>query len=687
MYTATEVLAPLHRPGFFALLRRELAPSPGRAVMTLRVVVGVTIVTIISMTLQVPDTALSAYMVLFASKENRVLTKLTGIMMAVAVTVGIGASLYLYRFTFDYPQLRVPIITATVFTGMYLSRVFRIGVLGYGIGFVVAVTQTLGESAPTTDQLVRALLWAWVVILYPVAVAVFVNEILLPSDPWARLTGDLIRRLDAAGSSLQHVVDDGVAGGKKNALLVDMATRGSHPLLAELKFVEMKEAGLKDRHESLAAVITASERVMGAAALLKMRTPQTLSEADLACAKALLSEIARLRVEVAKEKPVLPSIDIPVPTLAELRELRLSLESFHRHLVEETPVNELPVSKEEKKPLFVPDALTNPSYPRFALKVTLAAMICYLIYTGLDWSGIHTAFITCIIISLESTGASMHKGWLRLTGCAIGGLLGFISIMYFIPHMVSIVSLVLLVSAVTAVAAWVAAGSARIAYGGLQLGFAFYFCTFQGFAPKTDFHTIRDRLVGIVLGIIVSSAVFRFVWPESAIGQLRTTLARTFRNLARLVLMLQIGAPVEMETKTSADVRGKLTKDLDSALHLSELTLFEDKKSEGPPDLSPSSLQAKAEQAQAIFLIGNALLTNTGFAEWHDLKQPVQEAEVALRAKIAKKLEGDADFLENEQPPEVVDLEPALTNWNRVAVQTEGNDRIRYMRGLAEQSR
>ena len=680
-------MAPLHRPNWLVWLRRELAPSPGRATMTIRVVVAVAIVTTVSMALQIPETGLSGFMVLFATKENRALTKLTGILMILAVTVGIGASLYLYRFTFDYPQLRIPVIAITVFTGMYLSRVFKIGALGFATGFVVAVTQNMGEIAPTTDLLVRALLWTWVAIVFPLAITVLVNEMLLPTDPWARLTGALVQRLDAAGSVLQQVADKSVAGGKKNASLLELATRGSNPLLMYLKFAGIKDMALKGRHESLVAVITASEHLISAAVLLEMRTPQTLSEADLACAKALLSEMKRLRVEVKKKEPMLPSVDIPVPTLPELRELRLSLESFRRHLVEETPGNALPVSKKEKESLFVPDALTNLSYARFALKVTLAAMTCYFIYTGLDWWGIHTAFITCCFIALESTGASLRKGWLRLVGCAIGGLLGFLSIMYFIPHMESIVSLVLLVSAVTALAAWVAAGSERIAYAGLQLGFAFFFCVFQGFAPGTDFDFIRDRLVGIVLGILVSSAVFRYIWPEKAIAQLRTTLARTLRSLARLIMIPQIDAPIEMESKAAADLRGKLMKNLDNALHLSELTLFEGDKTDGPPELSPSSLQAIAEQAQAISLISTALLTETELAEWQRLKHPAREAEIALRANIAKKLESSANFLETGQPAEAVDFGPELTNLNRVAVQVEGNDRIRLLRGLVEQIR
>ncbi len=149
-------------------------------------------------------------------------------------------------------------------------------------------------------------------------------------------------------------------------------------------------------------------------------------------------------------------------------------------------------------------------------------MSCYIIYCGLDWPGIHTSFITCCFIALETTEASMRKAQLRLAGCAVGGLLGFLSIMYLVPHMESIASLSLLTAAGAALAGWVAAGSKRIAYGGLQIALAFFMCILQGFAPDTHFAPIRDRLVGIVLGILVTSIVFHYLWPEheaNALGE------------------------------------------------------------------------------------------------------------------------------------------------------------------------
>jgi multidrug resistance protein MdtO len=245
-----------------------------------------------------------------------------------------------------------------LFGGFFFSRVFAIGPLAFGIGFVIAAAQSIAELMPDAEYLVHSLLWLWVAIGYPIALSILVTHLLVPAA--------------AAG-------------------------------------------------------------------------------------------------------PPRP----PKP----------------------------------HKRLLAADAFTNPAYVHFALKVTLAAMTCYIIYTGLDWAGIHTAFITCCFISLESTRATLRKGTLRLAGCCVGGLLGFLSIMYLVPRMESIVSLVFLVGAVSALAGWVAAGSERIAYAGLQIALAFYMCVLQSFAPDTDFTKIRDRLVGIVLGIVVTTLVFRYLWP------------------------------------------------------------------------------------------------------------------------------------------------------------------------------
>lgn len=59
------------RPAWLVWLHRELAPFPGRKAMTIRLVVAVAIVTIVSLALQVPLLAYSAYFCFFLLKKTR----------------------------------------------------------------------------------------------------------------------------------------------------------------------------------------------------------------------------------------------------------------------------------------------------------------------------------------------------------------------------------------------------------------------------------------------------------------------------------------------------------------------------------------------------------------------------------------------------------------------------------------
>ena len=347
-------------------LQRELAPTRRREIRTAIIAASAVLCVIISMALQVPELSVTAYMAFFVSKENKHLTTLTGILGFIGATIGIAGSLLLYKYTYGHPELRIPGMAIALFLGMWLSRVFVLGPLGFIIGFVIAVAQSIGEAVPSPELLVRGQLWLWVAIVYGAGITVVLNALFLPGE--------------------------------------ERAAHSPKP---------------KD-------------------------------------------------------------------------------------------------SKPDKRGLFVSDAFTNPAHAQFALKVTLAGMFCYIVYMAIDWSGIHTALITCTFIALESTEATLYKGTLRIVGCVIGGALGLFTIVFLIPHMETIASLVVVVACASAMAAWVAAGSERISYAGLQIAFAFFYSVFQGYAPDTDLDNVRNRVVGILFGLIVTGLVFQYIWPERA---------------------------------------------------------------------------------------------------------------------------------------------------------------------------
>ncbi|WP_177313922.1 FUSC family protein, partial [Burkholderia ubonensis] len=210
---------------------------------------------------------------------------------------------------------------------------------------------------------------------------------------------------------------------------------------------------------------------------------------------------------------------------------------------------------------FLPDARTNPDHIRYALKTTVAAMFCYLLYSQLDWSGIHTCFITCYMVSLGSTAETVEKLTLRIAGCIAGALAGTAALVFVVPSLSSIGHLMALVFVGAGLAAWVAFGSPRIAYAGFQIAFAFFLCVIQGAGPGFDLTLARDRTIGILLGNVVVYLVFTRIWPVSIGKQVDAALAALVDQWRRLA---QIAQPAERRAQ-AADAfarHGAIAQDL-----------------------------------------------------------------------------------------------------------------------------
>jgi uncharacterized membrane protein YccC len=435
-----------------AWFKRQLAPTPERARRTAIMVAAAVLCVIISMTLQVPELSVTAYMPFFMSKESKFLTTLTGVIGLIGLTIGIGVSLLLYKFTYGHPELRIPGMAIAIFLGMWLSRVFVIGPLGFLIGFVVTATQSVGEAVPSPELLVRGILWLWVAIAYGAGLTVALNTLFLP---------------DAAG----------------------------------------------------------------------------------------------------------PPAHLPKP-----------------------------------KSFFVSDAFTNAAHVHFALKVTLAAMFCYIVYMAIDWSGIHTALITCTFIALETTGATLHKGILRIGGCVIGGALALLTIVFLMPHMETIASLVVVVACASAIAGWVATGSEMISYAGLQIAFAFFYSVFQGYAPDTDLDNVRNRVVGILFGLIVTGLVFAYIWPERTIDRFRDALRAALRQLAKLLEIPRPDASIEKAEAEADALTAETSKSFDQARRYAELTAFEFEESGAADQLPNTKLESILARAEEIFASAKSLV-------------------------------------------------------------------------------
>jgi multidrug resistance protein MdtO len=185
--------------------------------------------------------------------------------------------------------------------------------------------------------------------------------------------------------------------------------------------------------------------------------------------------------------------------------------------------------------LFAPDAFQNPEYQRFALAGCLSASTCYVLYNALDWPGINTGVITCIVTALSTIGTSLQAQFLRLAGFFVGGLvLGISAQILILPGIDSIFGFALFFAAATAIAAWFATSSPRLSYFGVQIAISFYFVHLQGSQIQTDLTIARDKVIGVFLGILAMGFIFDRFGAKSDAEQLQKVLAQNIRLLAQL---------------------------------------------------------------------------------------------------------------------------------------------------------
>jgi uncharacterized membrane protein YccC len=171
--------------------------------------------------------------------------------------------------------------------------------------------------------------------------------------------------------------------------------------------------------------------------------------------------------------------------------------------------------------MFVADAFSNPAYQVFALRGCLAATICYVTWLGLGWPGLGVCTVTCVIAApLSTPGSSRQRLTTRLLGLLTGGVIcGIGSQVFILPSVDSIVGFALPFAAVSAAAAWVSTSSPRLSYFGRQMALAYYLTMFQTWGVNATIATSRDRLMGILLGLLAMWLVF-----DASIGSPRDSI-------------------------------------------------------------------------------------------------------------------------------------------------------------------
>ncbi|MEB6372644.1 FUSC family protein [Klebsiella michiganensis] len=499
-------------------LTRELRDAPGRANYTLRLTLSCAVLIVLFMTLHIPFLAVALIVVFYVSQPNVLMIKLVSVVFVVTVSVALGGVLLIIKWTYDYPLIRLVASVILFFCAIYLMRVLgKLGLAFFVVALAVIYAQTFPSMTSQSEILVRLLLWLWVAINTAILVTLLVNACFQQAFPGYQFKARLVVMLRQTARRLSQPND-----GTPPPTVTEIAGQFN-----QLRSLYQQAARATPE---IAASPQAWQSLMAAALSCSHLTALLLPGDDHPDARRrIASQLNALADNLPAAAEVQPLI---VPrdgaNSAILQEIAEVLARLARG--ETIP---LPQGEVEKAPLLLPDAWSNPAYLHFALKTLLATLLCYVFYTAADWQGIHTIMLSCVIVAQPGLGATMQKTWLRIGGALLATLIALLLIVFVQPWTDSLSGLLAMTLPVFALAAWIAAGSERIAYAGIQIGFTFALAFLSWFGPLSNLTELRDRVIGILLGVLVSSIVHLYLWPDSEAPQLKARLAQLYRQLAQ----------------------------------------------------------------------------------------------------------------------------------------------------------
>lgn len=647
---------------FRAFLKDELTPYAGRGPLVARMVIAATLVMLITMTFRLPFGVQAIYALVIA-RETHWATVSAAKSAILILALAAGYVILGTMVSLGDPMLRTLWVIVSLFLAFLAVRTIADYGAAVGFGVLVALSIPILDQHISTELKVTRTLWAAGQTVLGAIVAALVAVFFAGLKPGDFLVRSIAERL-ASVEDLLNCYGTGRPVEENTAKQVTrMALLGTSTLRRNIQ-----RSGYSPPYaEQMAVAVAIVGRLVDLAASL-MSLEVRFSNEDRVRIQTLIRNIASLRSDflsgriphltpppvgtsTGETMPLLPQMERTVSLLAEVFAGSESLNAYARPLLNQG---------DPPQSLFVRDALSNPEHIKFALKGCLAASLCYIIYTALDWPGISTSVLTCILTALTTIGSSRQKQVLRISGAMAGGLvIGMGAQLFILPHLDSIGGFTLLFITVTIVAAWFATAGPRLSYFGIQLALAFYLINLQDFKIQTSLAVARDRVVGILLGLFMMWLVFDRLWGEPTVVEMRKSFISLFRLLAQLASEpLSTNQSVAIERSYS--LRETINSRFNQVRALTDALWFEF----GPSRQQDLALRSQivAWQTQLRILLINcvALLKYRLKLPGFELPELVRLAAQEFEESLARTLDSMAERLEGKACEGTQDLEFVL---------------------------
>jgi len=633
---------------FWNFLKSELSPYPGRAWVVERMVISASIVMLLVMTFQIPNGFLGAIYTLFLSRENPNVTLVAGIRTAIVYCLAGVYTIIGVMTMIDDPLTHFLWIAISLFIAFYVISIVPDYFTAIGFGFTIAGAIPLWDQTTlTVNTRTEHTLWTVFSVVMGTAVTVVVEYVFRRVRPVTDLSLGIGTRLQAVEDLLRTI-----AAGQQSFKFKKEITLYSSVGTSRLRRMLVRSGYAPQFVAQMNAAIALLGRLMDLAASLQIaRSAQfsVASEEDRERCLALASKISGLRDDL-KQRRTPRLVEIPTQTqpseLPFLPEMERTVALIPHAFSSSDSPNDLPGAvavEDDRQPLLAPDAFSSPRHLKFAMRGAAASTAAYFIYTSIDWPGLSTAVATCIITAMSTIGASRQKQFLRLAGALIGGFVfGMGAQVFVLPYLNSIAGFTLLFAIVTAISAWISTATPRLSYLGVQMALAFYLVNLQEFTIQTSLAIARDRVFGVLLGLLCMWLIFDRLWVKDALQEMEEAFCRNLQMLSELMEEPWKDDP-KAATERLLQLRDQINNGFNTVKAQSDAVLFEfgpsrerklrirDDIRRWQPTLG-TLLQVQITYAQ--YLLDTRLLT---------LPQPVAEAQRAFQENMASVMRVLAD--------------------------------------------
>ena len=515
---------------------QELAPYPGRGWTVARMTIAATLMMICIMVFRLPGAALGAYYTLLFSRESPQAT----VSSAITAVGAVGCSLVFILFgvvaLLGNPLLHFFWVVGTMFVTFFLISALYEYRAATAFGFLAMTSIPVWDFPANTELQVQATLWTALAVVAAALITVVVELVAQRVHPFDQFSESLDVRVKTVENTLRSWAYDQLLDNLTRQKLVQFAMTG----IATLRRLLLRSRRTPQDAAEWSALVALIGRLIDLSANREERQ-EALSLEEKDCCRKASAQLQFLRSALARhDLPAIAKMDASpsqTPGSSFLAEVENTIAQIPQVFAGLQPLSEyLPSAMDLQKPnpLFREDAFSNADHLRFALKGTLAACSCYVIYNAVAWRGLSTAVATCMITALSTIGSSRQKQLLRVAGAILGGVVIGMSVQAFLlPHIDSITEFTVLFAGVTACASWLATASPRLSYAGVQMAFAFYVTHLRTFGPQTSLAIARDDVLGILLGLGAMWISFDRIWAKDAAFEVVDSFVANLRRIAK----------------------------------------------------------------------------------------------------------------------------------------------------------